>query len=286
MSCRIVAPSRVPVQPGRRRNKNDTNDALNLARLHRAGELAYIWIPDAVHEAMQDLVRARRTASRQVRKSRQRISCFLLKHGRRYERKKWGYRHRVWLADLQFEHPAQQFALQSYINDEEQSVARRAQIDEQIDRLVPDWRLGPIVQELTALRGMGTVIATAVAAEVGDFSRFDNPRKLMSYFGLVPGEFSSGTHIRPRGITKTGSSDVRALLFEAAWHYRLAPKVGQWSLVRKKNTLTESKGYRLESAASPPQSLQTSDGNPTETKSGGCYCRCERTSRFHLGDRT
>jgi transposase len=241
VACRIVAPSKVPVQPGRKRNKNDTNDALGLARLHRAGELTYIWIPDAVHEAMQDLVRARRTSSYQVRKARQRISCFLLKHGRRYERKKWGYRHRVWLADLQFEHAAQQFALQSYLNDEEQSAARRAQIDEQIERLIPDWRLGPIVRELTALRGVDTVIATSVAAEVGDFSRFDNPRRLMSYFGLVPGEFSSGTHVRPRGITKTGSSDVRALLFQAAWLYRLTPKVGQWSLIRQKALSQQSK---------------------------------------------
>mgnify|MGYP001815284293 CR=1 FL=1 len=241
VACRIVAPSKIPVQPGRKRNKNDTNDALSLARLHRAGELTYIWIPDAVHEAMQDLVRARRTSSYQVRKARQRISCFLLKHGRRYERKKWGYRHRVWLADLQFKHAAQQFALQTYLNDEEQSAARRAQIDEQIERLSPDWRLGPIVRELTALRGVDTVIATSVAAEVGDFSRFDNPRRLMSYFGLVPGEFSSGTHFRPRGITKTGSSDVRALLFQAAWLYRLTPKVGQWSLIRQKALSQQSK---------------------------------------------
>ncbi len=234
VACRIVAPSKLPVQPGRKRRKNDTSDALDLARLHRAGELTYIWIPDAIHESMQDLVRARRTSSYQVRKARQRISCFLLKHGHRYERKKWGYSHRVWLADLQFEHAAQQFALQSYINDEEQSVSRRTLIDQQIEELVPEWRLGSVVRELTALRGVGTVIATAVAAEVGDFSRFDNTRRLMSYFGLVPGEFSSGAHIRPRGITKAGSSDVRALLFEAAWLYRLTPKVGSWSLTRQK----------------------------------------------------
>ena len=234
VACRIVAPSKLPVQPGQKRRKNDTHDALNLARLHRAGDLTYIWIPDAVHEAMQDLVRARRTSSYQVRKARQRISCFLLKHGQRYERKKWGYRHRIWLADLQFEHAAQQFALQSYINTEEQAVSRRTLIDRQIEELIPEWRLGPVVRELTALRGIDTVIATAVAAEVGDFSRFNNPRRLMSYFGLVPGEFSSGTHIRPRGITKAGPSDVRALLFEAAWLYRLTPKVGSWSLTRQK----------------------------------------------------
>lgn len=232
--CDVVAPSRTPVQPGKRRVKNDTIDALNLARLHRAGELTYIWTPDATHEAMQDLVKARRISSHQVRKARQRISCFLLKHGRRYERKKWGHRHRVWLADLQFGHVATQFALQSYINEEEQAVDRRAQIDGQIENLMSGWVLAPIVRELTALRGLDIVIASAVVAEVGDFARFENPRRLMSYFGLVPGEFSSGSSIRPRGITKAGSSDVRALLFEAAWLYRLKPKVGQWSLVRQK----------------------------------------------------
>jgi len=232
-SCEVVAPSRTPVQPGKRRVKNDTIDATNLARLHRAGELTYIWTPDAVHEAMQDLVRARRVSSHQVRKARQRISCFLLKHGRRYEKKKWGYRHRVWIADLQFSHVGTQFALQSYINEEEQAVDRRTHIDGQIESLMSEWVLAPVVRELTALRGVAIVIAAAVVAEVGDFARFDNPRRLMSYFGLVPGEFSSGSTIRPRGITKAGSSDIRALLFEAAWLYRLKPKIGQWSLARQ-----------------------------------------------------
>ena len=239
--CGVVAPSRTPVLPGKRRVKNDTVDAVNLARLHRAGELTFIWTPDTVHEAMQDLVKARRVASHQVRKARQRISCFLLKHGRRYERKKWGHRHRVWMADLQFDHVATQIALQSYLNYEGQATERRAQIDEQIERLMSDWSLAPIVEELTALRGVGTVIAAAVVAEVGDFSRFENPRRLMSYFGLVPGEFSSGASRRPRGITKAGSSDVRALLFEAAWLYRLKPKIGQWSLVRQREISQTSK---------------------------------------------
>lgn len=239
IECRVTAPSRIPVKPGQKRVKNDTNDAIALARLHRAGELTYIWTPDSVHEAMQDLVRARRTASRQVRKARQRISCYLLKHGRRYEKKKWGMRHRVWLSDLQFDHAAQQFTLQSYLNEEEQAVERRTQIDQQMDQLLLTWKLGPIVTELTALKGVDTVIATAIVAEVGDFSRFENPRRLMSYFGLAPGEFSSGSSIRQRGITKAGSSDVRALLFEAAWLYRLTPKVGQWMLAHRSKEVSQ-----------------------------------------------
>lgn len=226
--CQVAAPSRTPLSPGHRRQKNDTRDALALARLYRAGELVCIWTPDTVHEAMQDLIRARRAASHQVRKARQRISCYLLKYDRRYDRKRWGYRHRMWLADLRFDHAAQQFALQSYINEEEQAVARREQIDAQIEELLPDWSCAAVVHDLTALRGVDVVIAAAVVAEVGDFARFATARHLMSYLGLVPGEHSSGGTIRPRGITKAGPSDVRALLFEAAWLYRLPPKVGQW----------------------------------------------------------
>lgn len=129
VECHMVAPSKTPLLASQRRQKNDTKDALALARLHRAGELGYIWTPDEVHEAMHDLIRARRIASHQVRKARQRITCYLLKYGRRYDKKRWGYRHRVWLADLHFDHPAQQFALQSYLNEEEQAAARHAQID-------------------------------------------------------------------------------------------------------------------------------------------------------------
>lgn len=235
IDCRVTAPSKVPVHATHRRQKNDTRDAIALARLHRAGELTYIWTPDEVHEAMQDLVRARRIASHQVRKARQRISCYLLKYGCRYDRKRWGHTHRIWLADLQFDHAGQQFALQSYINEEEQAIARRTLIDRQIETLLPEWRLAPVVQDLTALRGMNVVIAAAVAAEVGDFARFPGARQLMSYLGLVPGEYSSGGTTRARGITKAGSSDVRALLFEAAWLYRLRPKIGQWQRTHRKD---------------------------------------------------
>ena len=235
IDCRVTAPSKMPVHSTHRRQKNDTRDAAALARLHRAGELTYIWTPDEVHEAMQDLIRARRVASHQVRKARQRISGYLLKYGRRYDRKRWGRTHRMWLADLRFDHAGQQFALQSYVIDEEQAVARRAQIDGQIEALLPDWRLAPVVRDLTALRGVDVVIAAAVAAEVGDFARFASARHLMSYLGLVPGEYSSGGTTRARGITKAGSSDVRALLFEAAWLYRLTPKVGQWQRTYRKD---------------------------------------------------
>jgi transposase len=225
--CRLVAPSHTPRRPGDR-IKNDTRDALMLAKLLRAGELTFVWVPDTVHEAMRDVVRARQSASYEVRKARQRIQTFLLKLDRRYDRKCWGYRHRIWLANQKFDHDAQQIAFQSYLNAHEQAQCRRAQLDEQIQALLPQWSLAPMVDALQALKGIGQVIAVAIFAYVGDFTRFKNPRELMAYVGLVPGERSSGDRIRKRGITRAGNSDLRSLVFEAAWCYRTRPKVGSW----------------------------------------------------------
>jgi transposase len=231
VGCKVVAPSRTPKKPGDR-IKNDRRDALTLARLLRAGELSFVWVPDEVHEARRDLVRARQAASADVRKARQRIQSFLLKEGRSYGRKPWGYNHRVWLANQSFAHPAQQIAFQSYLNAQEQAESRRAELDRQIDELLPQWSLAPIVEALQALKGIGRVIAVALVAEVGDLTRFANPRQLMAYLGLVPGEHSSGARIRPHGITKAGNVPLRALLFEAAWCYRTPPKVGSWLWTR------------------------------------------------------
>lgn len=225
--CRIVAPSHTPKRPAERQ-KNDTRDAIMLARLLRAGELTFVWVPDPVHEAMRDLVRARHLAGNDVRQARTHVQLFLLKHGLRYGHKPWGYRHRVWLSDRRFEHPGQQIAFQSYLNRVEQAEARKKEIEQQIAELVPTWTLEPIVTALQALKGIGLVIAATLVAEIGEFSRFPNPRKLMAYLGLVPGEHSSGGSVRPRGITKSGNTALRALMFEAAWNYRTTPKVGQW----------------------------------------------------------
>jgi len=227
VSCRIVAPSLIPRAAGDR-VKNDTRDAEKLARLLRAGELTFVWVPDPVHEAMRDLVRARHTAARDVRQARSHVQMFLLRQGARYEAKSWTMRHRVWLSDRRFDHPGQQIAFQSFLNRLEQAEARKTELEAQIGEICEVWSLGPVVRAIQALKGVGPVIAATLVAEVGDFSRFESPRKLMAYLGLVPGEHSSGRTVRPRGITKTGNSAARALLFEAAWSYRTTPKVGQW----------------------------------------------------------
>lgn len=224
-SC-VVAPSRIPKQSGDR-IKNDTRDAMMLARLLRAGELAPIWVPDGIHEAMRDVVRARQAASIDVRKARQRIQSFLLKHTRRYSRKSWGGQHRAWLANQSFDHPAQQIAFASYLRAESQAVDRRAELDQQIQELVPNWSLAPLVEALQTLRGVAFTIAVSIVAEIGDMSRFTTARHLMAFLGLVPAERSSGSTVRPRGITKSGNPFIRSLLLESAWCYRLRANLGE-----------------------------------------------------------
>jgi len=230
--CRVVAPSHTPVRPGNRQ-KNDTRDAVMLARLLRAGELTFVWAPDVVHEAMRDLVRARAVASHGARKARTSIQLFLLKHDLRYSAKSWTSRHRTWLRNRHFQHHAQQISFQSYLNRLEQAEARKKELEDQIAMISQTWSLARTVINLQAFKGIGLVIAATLVAEVGIFSRFDNPRKLMAYLGLVPGEHSSGGSVRSRGITKTGNSAVRALLFEAAWSYRVQAKVGNWMHKRR-----------------------------------------------------
>jgi transposase len=177
---------------------------------------------------MRDLVRARYIAAKDVRHARAHVQMFLLKNGVRYDGKSWGHRHRVWLSDRRFDHAGQQIAFQSFLNRIEQAEARKSELEVQIAELCAAWSLGPIVTAIQALKGIGLVIAATLVAEIGDFSRFASPRHLMAWLGLVPGEYSSGGSIRPRGITKAGNTAARSLLFEAAWSYRTTPKVGQW----------------------------------------------------------
>lgn len=232
--CRIVAPSHTPKRPGER-VKNDTRDALMLARLLRAGELTFVWVPDATHEAMRDLVRARQVASQDVRAARALIQMFLLKHGLRCKSKAWCLRYRKWLTSLPLEHAAQKFALQSYINRLDQAEARKAEIEGQMVHLIPGWTLAPVVHALQVFKGIGMVIAATLAAEIGDFSRFASPRQLMAYLGLVPSENSSGSKQRPGGITKAGNKIARVMLVEAAWSYKWPPKIGVLLMLKREN---------------------------------------------------
>jgi transposase len=225
--CMVVAPSLIPVKTGDR-VKTDRRDAAMLAKLHRAGELTAVWVPDAAHEAMRDLVRARATAVRVVGKARQHLQGFLLRHGRVYAGKKgWTVAYRRWLTTVGFQHPAQQIVLQDYVHAVADAEARVERLTKQIMELVPSWSLASVVEAVQAMRGVAFIVAVTVVAEVGDFHRFDNPRQLMAYLGLTPSEHSSGATVRRGGITKAGSGLARRALIEGAWSYRMQARVSR-----------------------------------------------------------
>ena len=230
--CVVVAPSLIPKRAGDR-VKTDRRDAASLARLHRAGELTAVWVPDAGHEAMRDLVRARLDAVHALRRARQQLSGFLLRQGCHYGRPAWTKLHRRWLAGLKFEHAVHHIVLEDYIAAVEAAQARRDRLTAQIEAMLADWTLAPVVAALQTMRGMALVNAATLIAELGDLSRFTNPRQLMAYLGLVPSEHSSGASVKRGGLTKAGNSAARRLLIEAAWCYRFPARVSRELLLRQ-----------------------------------------------------
>ncbi len=177
-----------------------------------------MWVPDAPHEAMRELVRARATAMRVLGKARQHLQGFLLRHGRIYAGKKgWTLAYHRWLTTVRFDHPASQIVLQDYIYAVTDAEARVNCLTKRIEELAPQWSMTPFVEAVQAMRGVAFIVAVTVVAEVGDFSRFDNPRQLMADLGLVPSEHSSGATIRPGGVTKAGNALARRALIEGAW---------------------------------------------------------------------
>ena len=219
--CAVVAPSLIPTKPGDR-VKTDRRDGENLARLHRAGELTAVWVPDQAQEAMRDLSRAREDMKHLERQSRQRLNGFLLRHGHGYDSKKskWTQAHWRWLEVIRFAHPVQQIVFQEYVDSVKQQQRRVADLEQALENALAGWALAPVVKGLMALRGCRLVTAMTIVAELGDITRFDSPRQLMKYLGLVPSESSSGPKTRRGGITKTGNGHVRRVLIEAAWSYR------------------------------------------------------------------
>jgi len=225
--CIVAAPSLIPKKSGDR-IKNDRRDARMLARLYRAGELTAVYVPSGEDEAMRDLSRAREDAKRAERKARQQLSAFLLRHGLLYSGlSRWTLTHWRWISDIKMTHEAQQFTLQEYVDAVRSSSERVERITEKIRLTVAKWRLSPVVEALQALRGVCLITAAAVVSELGDLSRFDNPRQVMAYLGLVPREHSTGESMKRGPSTKTGNAHARQMLTEAAWSYRMPARVGR-----------------------------------------------------------
>jgi transposase len=223
--CEVVAPSLIPKKASDR-VKTDRRDADQLARLYRAGELTTLHVPDQEDEAVRDLVRARFAAMTDQRQARNRLKGFLLRLGFRYTGKSsWNDAHKRYLAGLVMPHPPQQIAFQEYIHAINDATERLERLTQAVEDALPGWKWEPVVRALMSLRGVQVLTAMTLVAEVGDFSRFKEARSLMHFFGLTPSEHSSGGGRVQGGITKCGNAHCRRVLTEAAWQYRLKPKV-------------------------------------------------------------
>jgi transposase len=199
LTCEVVAPSSIPKRSGDR-VKTERRDAILLARLARVGELTAVRVPDAADEAVRDLVRAREDAVRECRNACHHLKALLLRNGITYAGKcAWAAAHLRWLARLKMAHATQQIGFQEYLHAITEATARIGRVQR--------------------------IAAMTLVAELQDFTRFANPRQLMSYVGLVPGESSSGPKRRQGAITKAGNSAARRVLVEVAWHYQHSARV-------------------------------------------------------------
>jgi len=231
--CILVAPSKIPRQPGDR-VKTNRRDADQLARLYRAGELTAIYVPDPQDEAVRDLIRARYQVRKQQHRARQQLKMFLLRHNFRYAgTKAWSAAHLRYLATVKLPFGEQQFLFQEMVNVISEAGERLARYDAQIPRVLPGWRWEPVVKALMSLRGVALLTAATLVAELGDLHRFATARQLMGYLGLVPSEDSTGEKRHQGGITKMGNGIARRALIEAAWNYRAPARLSRELLKRQ-----------------------------------------------------
>jgi transposase len=231
VACDVIAPTLIPTKAGDR-VKTDRRDAEKLARYLRSGELTAVWVPDAAHEALRDLVRAREAAKKDQLRARHRLQKFLLRHGhRRSDMTAWSGKYFKWLQSLAFDLPAQHATFVDYLSEVGHASERISRLDRSLDDVVAasSEETRGVIEALQTLRGVAQLTAVSTVAEIGRFSRFQSPRQLMAYCGLVPSEHSTGGPRKARrgGITKTGNAHLRRVIGEAAWAYRHRPAVSQ-----------------------------------------------------------
>jgi transposase len=239
--CDVVAPTLVPVKSGDR-VKTNRRDAEKLARCYRSGDLTAVWVPDAAHEALRDLVRAREVAKKDQLRARHRLGKFLLRRGLRAAEgvKNWTLKHLLWIKTLRFERPEQEATFLDYLHEVEHQAERVKRLDQAIDQAIESApaEMRALIAALQALRGIQTVSAATLVAEVGPVSRFARPKQLMGYSGMVSSENSTGTSVRRGAITKTGNAHVRRILGEAAWAYQYRPAMSP-ELKKRQEGLSE-----------------------------------------------
>jgi transposase len=225
--CWVVAPSLIPKQPGDR-VKTDRRDAVQLARLARSGDLTTVSVPKVEEEAIRDLTRAREATISDLKDATFRLQAFLLRHDIRYVgRAHWGPAHLRWLSEMVCPTTAQHIVLQEYVRAVNEHTERLQRLEQALQEHVNAWRLHPVVEALQALRGVQCTVAVTMVAAIGDLTRFDPPRELMKFLGLIPSEYSSGAQRRQGSITTAGNTHARKAVVEGAWAYRSPAKVSR-----------------------------------------------------------
>ncbi len=224
----VCAPSKTE-RPPADRVKTDKRDAIRLARLLAAGELTLVRIPSVEREQLRDLVRCREDIRVDLMRARHRIGGFLLRREIYWEGpgEAWSRKHRSWLTSVQFSDQASQATLADYLHAHDVLIARRDQVEADLSKLALSAPCAPAVARLRCLRGIDTLSALGLCAEIGEWDRFDHPDQLASYLGIVPSEHTTGAQRRLGSITKAGSTHARRLLVEASYHYRRGPAVGE-----------------------------------------------------------
>lgn len=225
IGCTVAAPGKIE-RPATDRIKTDRRDAERLVRLLMIGGLHAVRVPTPAEEAMRDLVRAREDVRGDLMRARHRVGKLLLRHDLRFEGNNWTQRHLDWLGRVELPESVAQSVLLDGIGAIDALLVRRESLESQMASLIEGSPWEQQVAHLRCLRGIDTLSALGLCAEVGDFERFARPAQLMSYLGLVPSEDSSGERRRQGSITKSGSRHARRLLVEAAWHYRRVPRKG------------------------------------------------------------
>ena len=231
--CIVVAPSKVPRQPGDR-VKTDRRDADQLARLYRVGELTGIYVPDPQDEAVRDLIRARYQVQKQQHRARQQLKMFLLRHNIRYAgTKAWTAAHLRFLATVKLPFAQQQFVFQEQANTLTELSQRWERYEKEIASVVEGWRWEPVVKALMSLRGVALLSGATLVAELGDLNRFATAPQLMSYLGLCPSEHTTGNDRQQGGITKLGNGIARKAIIEAAWNNSSPARISRTVLARQ-----------------------------------------------------
>lgn len=225
--CEVVAPSLIPIRPGEH-VKTDRRDARKLAELFAAGMLTAVHPPGEADEALRNLARGREDVRLALTRAKHWIDKFLLRHGIAYTLSKcpWGRQHREWLRRLRFEHAPDQACFDAYLVTHEQLEERLRAVEAAMETAADGAAYRIPLGYLRCFRGINTVTAVSLVAELHDFRRFPSPRSLMSYLGLTPSEYSSGERQKRGAITCAGNRHVRRLLTETAWQYRHRPSCG------------------------------------------------------------